>query len=343
MCIIFIARHVHPKYPLIIASNRDEFIDRPTESMKIRTNDCDTGSDSINSNSDSSQKQKQQQQQNSGGEHRRRRVTLSGRDLVAGGTWLGIDLPDGEDKHGSGGDKIEAGDGEYSDSVLPRWIAITNFREVIDRGRPSRGGLLMEYLDGDVPSASTFVSSLQPRGDEYNGFNLLVGDKSGIYYYGNRAKNDQTSNDPQPLSQGIYGLSNGLLDSPWPKIERGKEMLRTLCEKDIKEPTSSVESFHAELMSILGDQTRAASDDMLPRTGIDISSERYLSSIFIHGELYQGKNYGTMSSATILVDLDGKMSVLERTWETGEDRWFRFDANGNAEDRQEDVCVSHTP
>mmetsp|Transcript_14266 Transcript_14266/g.30464 ORF Transcript_14266/g.30464 Transcript_14266/m.30464 type:complete len:333 (-) Transcript_14266:70-1068(-) len=332
MCIIFIAHHVHPKYPLIIAANRDEFLDRPTESMKIWTNDRDTG-----------QNQQREQQKNSGEEHRRRRVTLAGRDLVAGGTWLGIDLPDGEDTHDSGGDKIEDGGGKYSDSVLPRWIAITNFREVIDPGRPSRGGLLMEYLDGDVPSASTFVSSLQPRGNKYNGFNLLVGDKSGIYYYGNRAKNDQVSNDPQPLSRGIYGLSNGLLDSPWPKVERGKEMLRLLCQKDLKEPTSSVESFHEELMSILGDQTQPASDDMLPHTGIGLSFERQLSSIFLPGGLYQGKNYGTMSSATILVDVDGKMSVLERTWRTGEDCWFRFDANGNAEDRVENVCVSHTP
>mmetsp|Transcript_20550 Transcript_20550/g.37074 ORF Transcript_20550/g.37074 Transcript_20550/m.37074 type:complete len:315 (+) Transcript_20550:244-1188(+) len=314
MCIIFVAHNVHPKYPLIIASNRDEFLDRPTEPMKIWANDCDMGSD-INRNSDVSQ------QQNSCMK-RHRRVSLAGRDLVGGGTWLGIALPI---------DKNEDGDGEETDcsdnnnSVFLRWIAITNFYDMDQHGRPSRGGLLMEYLDGDVPSADTYVASLQQRGHEYNGFNLLVGDKSDIYYYGNRVRNEQSSNKPRPLNHGIYGLSNGLLDSPWPKVSRGKEMLRLLCQKDTKEQSLSAESFHEELMNILFDQTQPDSDDQLPPIGLDLSSTRYISSIFVPQGLLLGREYGTRSSTTIFGELDGKVSVLERTWPSGKDRSFQFD------------------
>jgi len=276
MCIIFVAHKVHPKYPLIIASNRDEYLDRPTEPMKIWANDSDIG-DSSNSNSDGSH----QSQSNS---ERHRRLSLAGRDLVGGGTWLGIALPNDVNSDSNDGDTDEyeedANDNNNNSSVSLRWIAITNFRGVHHHGRPSRGGLLMDYLDRDTPSAHSYVSNLKSRGHEYNGFNLLVGDESGIHYCGNRMKNNQFSNS-EPLTRGIHGLSNGLLDTPWPKVERGKELLGLLCQKDAEEQSSSLESFHEKLMNMLSDQTQPTSDDQLPKTGLDLSSERYMSSIFL--------------------------------------------------------------
>ncbi|KAL7527609.1 hypothetical protein ACHAXR_002585, partial [Thalassiosira sp. AJA248-18] len=298
MCIIFVALHVHPNYPLVIASNRDEFLDRPAEPMGIWANHCDAESASKD-DSDISPSQNCRRE--------RRRVSLAGRDLVGGGTWLGIALPvDAEEE-----EEEEEDNDENGDVIVPvslRWIAITNFREVGQRGRPRRGGPLMEYLDGGGLSAHSFLHDLHPRGHEYNGFNLLVGDKSGIYYYGNRVKDEQGSSKPQPLTRGIYGLSNGLLDSPWPKVERGKTMLQLICQKDTEEQSSSLESFHEKLMGLLTDQTQPA-DDQLPRTGLDISSERYLSSIFIPKGLLAGKDCGTRSSTTIVVELDGTVSV----------------------------------
>jgi len=126
---------------------------------------------------------------------------------------LGTELPDDDEEEDNTNDS-------NNENTSLRWIAITNFWERDEHGRPSRGGLLMDYLDDKVPSAKSFLSGLQRRGHEFNGFNLLVGDKSSIYYYGNRMKDPQSSN--KPLSHGIYGLGNGLLDSLWPKVERGE-------------------------------------------------------------------------------------------------------------------------
>ncbi|KAL7542762.1 hypothetical protein ACHAXR_013094 [Thalassiosira sp. AJA248-18] len=300
--------------------------------MGIWTNHCDAESVSKD-DSDISQPQ------NCRREHRR--VSLAGRDLVGGGTWLGIALPvDAEEEE----EEEEKDNDESGNDIIPvslRWIAITNFREVEQHGRPSRGGPLMEYLDRGLLSAHSFVHDLHPRGHEYNGFNLLVGDNSGIYYYGNRVKDEQGSSKPQPLTRGIYGLSNGLLDSPWPKVDRGKKMLQLLCQKDTKEQSSSLESFHEKLMDLLCDETQPATDEQLPRTGLDVSSERYLSSIFIPKGTYAGKDYGTRSSTTIVVELDGTVSVLERTWPSAKDRWFRFHSKGVDKLELESMLKSH--
>ncbi|KAL7533417.1 hypothetical protein ACHAWF_004487, partial [Thalassiosira exigua] len=262
-------------------------------------------------------------------------------DLVRGGTWLGISLPEADSESDLSSEKQCEGDGGAGDSepASLRWIAITNFREKDHHGRPSRGGLLMEYLDGDAPSAPSFISGLRGRGNTYNGFNLLVGDRSGIYYYGNRMKDDRSSTES--LTWGIHGLSNGLLDTPWPKVERGKELLNKLCREECRGSPSPLESLHERLMEILSDQVQPPCDDQLPRTGLDLESERYLSSIFVRkGELL-GKAYGTRSSTTIVVDLESRVSVLERTWHSGEgDRWFCFDSKGV--NKLEGMLISQT-
>lgn len=256
---------------------------------------------------------------------------------IRGGTWLGVTLSNDVNSNACDSAQVGSAADKVASTSL-RWIAITNYREIEQAHRPSRGALVMEYLDGEQ-SASSFVGGLKRKGVEYNGFNLLVGDDRGIYYYGNRA-NDQTS--AQPLASGVYGLSNGLLDSPWPKVERGKESMRLLCQKDAHEQSSAIESFHEDLMNILSDETQPGSDDQLPETGLDLSDERFLSSIFVPKGMFFGKDYGTRSSTTIVVDLDGRVSVLERTWyPERKDRWFRFDSK--AGDAMQGMLVSCTP
>jgi hypothetical protein len=117
---------------------------------------------------------------------------LAGRDLSQGGTWLGI-TRDG------------------------RFAALTNFRDPPAKrpDRPSRGYLISAFLQGsDTPSA--YVTGLAARAHEYNGFSLIVGHGGEFYYYANRER------EPRALAPGLYGLSNHLLDTPWPKVVRGK-------------------------------------------------------------------------------------------------------------------------
>ena len=290
MCIIFLLYQVHPTYPLIIASNRDETFDRPTESMKLRTQKskkCCV----VQEENDEKQQQKQHHRRRG-----RRRSSLAGKDLVGGGTWLAIDVSSAimqqqqQQTELDGGQNINDASAASTPS-LPRWIAITNFREHEEQGRPSRGGLLTDYIEKastkaesssesseeELQSAQEFVSNLQHVGHEYNGFNMLVGDETGIYYYGNRMHNDDDNHAPspatatddgeplRPLTPGIYGLSNALLDTPWPKVKRGKELLEQLLQREQLQTTSqsnndsndtdtdnsSLKQLHEELMTIL--------------------------------------------------------------------------------------------
>ncbi|KAL7447649.1 hypothetical protein ACHAWC_000022, partial [Mediolabrus comicus] len=161
---------------------------------------------------------------------------------------------------------------------------------------------------------------------------MLVGDESGIYYYGNRMHIDDDNHAPasapapatddseplRPLSPGIYGLSNALLDTPWPKVKRGKELLEQLLQREQQQKAqssndsndkgtdnSSLKQLHEELMTILTDTKRPANDSSLPNTGIGIENERFLSSIFIPRGMFMGKEYGTRSSTSVIVDLHG--------------------------------------
>lgn len=365
MCIIFLLYQVHPTYPLIIASNRDETFDRPTESMKLRTQKytkCCAVQEEQND-------EKQQQQQHRRG---RRRSSLAGKDLVGGGTWLAIDVSSAMQQQQTELDGVQNINDASAASTpsLPRWIAITNFREHEEHGRPSRGGLLTDYIEKasksdssasesseeELQSAQEFVSNLQHVGHEYNGFNMLIGDESGIYYYGNRMHNNDGNNHAhahanahtpatddgeqlRPLTPGIYGLSNALLDTPWPKIERGKELLEQLLRREQQQMAQSnndsndknndnlsLKQLHEELMTILTDTHRPANDSSLPNTEVGLENERFLSSIFIPPGIFMGKEYGTRSSTTVIVDAHGNVSALERTWYPvdQEDEWFYF-------------------
>jgi uncharacterized protein with NRDE domain len=182
----------------------------------------------------------------------------AGRDLRGGGTWIGV-TRDG------------------------RFAAITNIRAPAEtrNDAPSRGELVADYLTGQS-SAQEYLARLGTGIDHYNGFNLLVGDREQLFWYSNRNKDDPRNG--QALARGIYGLSNGSLDTPWPKVVRTKaEFASLLCQ-------SAPEDAYFEMLS----DTRRASDCRLPKTGIDIELERILSAVCI-----ESPTYGTRVSTVV--------------------------------------------
>lgn len=195
---------------------------------------------------------------------------LAGRDLKSGGTWLGI-------------------------SLSGQFAAITNFRDPLSiiENAPSRGLLVSNFLSGNQ-SPRDYLEHINTSGLKYNGFNLLVGDSSGLYYYSNKGGTILN------ISPGIYGLSNDLLDTPWPKVKKGKTRLKALLDK-----TNNVSVL--DFLDMLKDPTPPP-DKMLPDTGVGIEWERILSPLFIKSDVY-----GTMSSSVLLIKETGGVTFLEQT------------------------------
>lgn len=196
---------------------------------------------------------------------------LGGRDLKHHGMWLGI-------------------------TRSGRISAITNYRDsgLSISGAPSRGFLVRDFLTGKK-SPIDYLKHLKSLGNRYNGFNLLVGDGSDLYYYSNRG------NDIQKLKPGIYGISNHLIDTPWPKITKGKSDLEKLLND--KGKINPEDIFH-----ILRDGS-CPPDRMLPDTGVGLDWERILSPLFITSEFY-----GTRSSSIIFIERGGEVTFMERTF-----------------------------
>ncbi len=239
MCLIFIGLKQHPDYKFVLAANRDEF-------YKRKTSPAAHWPDNLN--------------------------IIGGRDLEAGGTWLGMNL-----------------NGKIS--------MVTNYRDPrnIDPNAPSRGHLVSGYLEDTVP-ARRYVEELEPRAKHYNGFNLLVGSPEELWYLSNyKSGVDQ-------LTKGIFGLSNHLLETPWPKVKRGKQNFAAVL--------SSGELKENALFDMLFDDMRA-SDDQLPDTGIGLERERALSAMFI-----KSPGYGTRCSTVVLVDHQDNVSFTERVYNT---------------------------
>jgi uncharacterized protein with NRDE domain len=196
---------------------------------------------------------------------------LAGRDLEQGGTWLGL-------------------------TRSGRIAALTNYRE---GGRPrtgtrSRGWLVRDFLMSDA-EPGPYLGQVQDAGERYDGFNLLLGSRAALHYYSNRGA------EPIALSSGVYGLSNHLLDSPWPKVERAKARIADLTD-------APREALDQRLFELLADDRRAP-DDELPQTGVSLEWERVLSSAFIRTDAY-----GTRSSTVILIGADGRMLFEERSF-----------------------------
>ena len=199
---------------------------------------------------------------------------LAGRDLKSGGTWLGV---------------TRAG----------RFAAITNYREPDVRleGAPSRGELVAGFLQSDdAPQA--YLDRLAPSADRYNGFNLIVGDAEETGYFSNR------EGAVRMLGPGVYGLSNHLLDTPWPKVEQGKALLEEHLSRD---------EIDAEALLVALNNPTQAPDAALPDTGVGLAWERALSPLFI-----QSPDYGTRASTVLLIRHDGEVTFAERTFQAGE-------------------------
>lgn len=243
MCLIVFAWHVVHGTPLIAAANRDEFLARPT-APAMTWDDYPQ--------------------------------IYAGRDLQAGGTWMGITQPG-------------------------RFAAITNIRAPSEKrpDAPSRGNLVANFLSGNL-SPRNYIDALRDTSAQYNGFNLLVGDREQLIWFSNRGDDD--ARNGQPLAPGIYGISNALLDTPWPKVVRTKAQFASLLCQCAPEEA---------YFDMLFDTTRAASDCRLPKTGIDIELERLLSAPYI-----EAPNYGTRASTLVRISDKAPTVLIERTRES---------------------------
>jgi uncharacterized protein with NRDE domain len=196
---------------------------------------------------------------------------LGGRDLEASGTWMGM-------------------------TTSGRISMLTNYRnpQNINPNAPSRGQLVSDYLIGDI-SGDEYLKKISVHGKEYNGFNLINGSVDELYYYSNYAEGIQQ------IKPGLYGLSNHLLDTNWPKVERGKEKLNPILAQSKINPE--------ELFDFLYDDQRAP-DTNLPNTGLSLERERALSPMFIKTD-----NYGSRCSTVILVDQSNRVQFVERVYD----------------------------
>jgi uncharacterized protein with NRDE domain len=208
---------------------------------------------------------------------------LAGKDLKEGGTWLGI-------------------------TKSGKLAAITNYRDIrnLKNNAPSRGMLTLNFLINEI-SPQHYYEKLESNGSNYNGYNLIFGNLNQLFYFSNVSK------EFKELQNGIYGLSNSLLDVPWAKVEQSKERLSVLLSKPSFEMN--------DLFDILFDET-TADDDTLPDTGLSIDLERILSAIFI-----KTQGYGTRSSTIILVNKKSEVAFIEKTYHPESDNFTTKDFN----------------
>jgi uncharacterized protein with NRDE domain len=235
MCLIVIGWRCRPDLPLVVAANRDEWRDRPAEPARWWDDPP---------------------------------AILAGRDLKAGGTWMGV-------------------------TREGRFAAVTNFRDPSDRRSTarSRGELVTRFLlSGDAPAA--FLASVAARAHEYNGFNLIAGDGESLWYFGSRA------GEAREIAPGVHGLSNHVLDEPWPKVIRGRRAMERALSHDDPAPA---------LFEMLGDP-QGVPDGELPDTGVSVEWERRLAS-----PLITGADYGTRASTVVAFARSGETLFEERT------------------------------
>jgi len=240
MCLALVAIDAHSRYRCVIVANRDEFHARPAAPATWGQEAPFIG-------------------------------ILAGRDIQAGGTWLGV-------------------------AASGRFALLTNVREPDRRmvGAPSRGKLVPRALDAALSPAQALAAVAADAGG-YNGFNLLCGDAHRATWMSNRAASSL------PIERGIHGLSNALLNTPWPKLTRTRAAFAKWAARG--------ETSLQPLLALLADRT-IASDSTLPATGVDLEQERLLSAPFIVSE-----GYGTRCSTVVAIDRDGNAQFNERSFD----------------------------
>jgi uncharacterized protein with NRDE domain len=244
MCLIAFAYKVHPQYPLILLANRDEFYNRPTQEAHFWVEE---GFPSI----------------------------LAGKDLRAGGTWIGLQ------KNG-------------------RWAALTNFRNLktVKENAPSRGDLVLDFLKSSI-AAEAYLTILKKTASPFNDFNLLLFDGNEMLYYSN------VSDTINKVKSGIHGLSNALLDTSWPKVEKITKELETAVNNNYLEKDY--------LFNLLSNEDKAPKEQ-LPSTGLPLEIEKAMSSVFIHTPIY-----GTHCSTLIFIDKNNEIQFIERKFSSNKD------------------------
>ena len=236
MCLILFAHRAQPGVTLQLAANRDEFFTRPAQAAAWWSDHPEI---------------------------------LAGRDLQAGGTWLGVT------RHG-------------------RFAAITNYRDPASRrdDAPSRGALVGDFLLGTT-SPREYLEHIAGQAVRYNGFSLLVGHEADVYFFSNRG------NGVTAVPAGTHGLSNHLLNEPWPKVRRGKDGVTRLMQQPF-----AAESY----FTLLADE-RQAPDSELPDTGVGLARERRSSAIRIRDAVY-----GTRCSTLLRIEDNGTANFHERSF-----------------------------
>jgi uncharacterized protein with NRDE domain len=196
---------------------------------------------------------------------------LGGRDLEAMGTWLGM-------------------------TKSGRICMVTNFRDLknINPDAPSRGKLVTDFLL-DKTTGEEYLKKVETRAKKYNGFSLIAGTVDSLYYLSNY------KDGVILLNSGLFGLSNHLLETPWPKVEKGKLEVQVL----LKAPLINVD----DMFRVLSDD-KVSADAQLPDTGVGLELERALSAAFI-----KSPGYGTRSSTVILVDYNNHVAFHERVYD----------------------------
>ncbi len=255
MCLLAIAIGVSARWPLVIASNRDEFRDRPTLPLAVWSTQGDN-------------------------------TLVSGRDLRAGGTWMGA-------------------------TTRGRIALLTNVREpVTATAALSRGDLSLRWLEGQMDAAEFLATTDAPS---YGGCNLLIGDfLSGEWTWASNRGDLLASAAPlnshrtasgwqtRQLPPGIYGLSNALLDTPWPKtlaLKTAMQKALTHASGTEANDKTNEAAWTRTLWAALANPQRAAVHE-LPNTGVAPALEQALSSALID---MPERGYGTRCSTLMWV------------------------------------------
>ena len=246
MCLVAFAINASARWPLVIAANRDEFLDRPTQPLgRWQT---PRGQDII-----------------------------SGRDLRAGGTWLGM-TPGG------------------------RVAFLTNVREAQPKATPrSRGELVTRWLE-ETGDANAFARTLEQNAAAWGGFNLVLGDLQRNAWSWITNKSAASAMRVQPLKPGVYGLSNAALNTPWPKTVALQGVLAA--SLDAPEADALRESLWAALAN-----PERTPRERLPATGVPLEMEEALSSAFVD---FPEHAYGTRSSTVLLASAPGSVDGSQR-------------------------------